>query len=100
MGTRTVEVLGAGVRRIDDEVDDVEARADAFANLLVFGWGSEREAREGGETEGKRGRVGKRLCYDPASLLQTIVESSSGGRGCDDPFEDHYLHPILRRPVI
>jgi hypothetical protein len=71
----TVE-LERRIRLIDETIDDVEYRADDIANLLLL------------EADGSR------LCYDPKTLLQSVVKASS----CQG-LDDHYAHPLLRKPV-
>jgi hypothetical protein len=70
--------LEARMRMIDAAIDDVEYRADDLANVLLL--------------EG----TGQRLCYDPKTLLQSVRHEAS----CGPLGDDHYSHPVLRRPII
>ena len=72
--------LESRLLEINATVGDVEFRADDLANLLVL--------------EG----AGQRLCYDRGTRLQRLRPLGGSCDGDDD--DEHYGHPVLRRPIL
>ena len=76
------EDLEVRLREIDATVDDVEFRADDFANVLML--------------EGQ----GQRLCYDRNTKLQRVRTGWTATCGEQWGEDDHFPHPVLRRPIL